>query len=218
MAEQSRIIDVAGVRVRVGDHLTQNIQEYLCSGLYEFAVLRALESKLAPDDVVMELGTGLGVISTYCAKTTSSDRVFTYEATPAWEPLIRDTYALNGVSPMLFMCMLCDRDGEQEFYVPEAYWGSSSGQPPRPVKVRTKRFNDELTRINPSLLIIDIEGGEYELVQYMIFHNVQKLIISIHPRTLGWEKALTVLSVLDKAGFEMDENASSRKVYYLERH
>ncbi len=36
----------------------------------------------------MELGAGLGFLSTYCAKIMGSDNVVTYEANPALEPYI----------------------------------------------------------------------------------------------------------------------------------
>jgi len=40
-------------------------------------------------------------------------------------------------------------------------------------------------KINPTFLIIDIEGGEDELLKYADFHNVRKLIIELHERGEG---------------------------------
>lgn len=223
MRKEMHVFEIAGVKFHVGDHITKDIQDYLyqveiLSESGELStIIEMLRLKLAPDDVVMELGTGLGIIATYCAKLIGSQRVFTYEVMPLLESYIRDNFALNGVSPTLSMCMLTDRDGEQTIHVHEAYWGSPGGRRAKPTTVWTKRFNQEITLVDPTFLILDIEGGEYELTRYMDFHNLRKLIIAVHPEEIGWKEVETVLSTLDRAGFQMDGGIGSKKIGYLER-
>lgn len=62
-------------------------------------------AKLDADDVVMDVGTGIGLVATLCAQRIGSERVYTYEANPALERPIRETFELNRVSPHLEMCM-----------------------------------------------------------------------------------------------------------------
>jgi FkbM family methyltransferase len=217
MNERPAVLEVAGVKVRVGYHLAPETREalYADRGFYEERTARMIQARLSPDDVVMELGTGLGVIAAFCAKAIGSDRVFTYEVMPALESHIRANFALNGVSPTLSICLLAEEEGERTVYVPEAYWGRAGGR--KAVTVKARPFNDEVARIDPTFLVVDIEGGEYELARHMRPHNVKKLLLEVHPREIGWEKVGAVFDALGAAGFRVDRTISTKRVYYLSR-
>src|SRR5262245_58379142 len=83
------ILPVSGVRIRTGPHLSPVILDSIEREMYERPELEIARVKLQRDDVVLELGSGIGFITTYCAKRIGSDRVFTYEANPALESHIR---------------------------------------------------------------------------------------------------------------------------------
>ncbi len=172
-----------------------------------------IDSRLEPDDIVMELGTGLGFVSSFCAKKIGSERVFTYEANPALETVIQHTYTLNNVHPYSNILLLADQIGEQTFYVNKSFWASSTIQrssSDRPVQVPVKSFNEEVEKINPSFLIIDIEGGEYELFKKAKFHSIKKIAMELHESLLGEEKAEFVKSKLTEAGFVLNDKFSYR--------
>jgi FkbM family methyltransferase len=162
----------------------------------------------------MELGTGLGLLSTFCAKKLGNEQVFTYEANPQLEPIIQQNYALNKVSPHLEICMLGSQPGQEDFYLSDNLWDSSNIQyceNLQPIQVTVKAFNDEIKRINPSFLIMDIEGGEYELCQYADFHNVKKLSMELHEDVIGKDKVEFVKSKLKATGFELNEQFSDQQ-------
>lgn len=117
-------LDLKGVKICLGDHLSDNIKEAILGGYYESAELHMIEAKLTKDDVVMEIGTGIGFISTYCATQIGSKKIYTYEANPALESHIRKNYEINNVSPSLEICLLSDKEGEQAFYVEKDFWRS----------------------------------------------------------------------------------------------
>jgi FkbM family methyltransferase len=102
---------------------------------YEYWELQILKSSLKPTDTVMEIGTGLGLLSAYCAKRIGSDRVFTYEGNPEQEQHIRRTYALNQVCPILDICLVGREVGEQKFYVSNDFWDASTVQHSSDAKV-----------------------------------------------------------------------------------
>ena len=214
------IVEIANVKIRLGDHISLKIRDSIRSGGYERSELHALRSKLTPGDVVMELGTGLGFLSAYCAKIVGSENVYTFEANPAMEPHIRDTFALNNVSPKLEICVLADTSGEHSFYVKEAFWESSlipQTSAAEVVKVPAKPVNGEIARINPTLLVMDIEGGEYDLFQQINLAGVAKMVIELHPHEIGIEKVKFVVSMLYRSGFRADKDASSVDVLGLDR-
>ena len=68
MAVTGTVAEVSGVRLRLGGHLSRSIRERILSGNYEQDEMRGLSAILAPRDVVMEIGAGIGFLSSHCAK------------------------------------------------------------------------------------------------------------------------------------------------------
>lgn len=213
-------INLRGIDLQLGEHVSQPVQKAIYRGDYEEGEYQLVQSKLEASDIVMELGTGLGFISSYCAKRIGGDRVFTYEGNPSLEPYIRDLYRLNDVYPNLEICLLGRKEGEQSFYISQDFWISSTikhDNQAKEIKVSVKEFNREIRRINPTFLIVDIEGGEYEWIQYADLFNVRKIAIEIHSLYLGFDKANFVKSELIKNGFQINESLSRNQEYFLER-
>ncbi|MCP2727687.1 FkbM family methyltransferase [Limnofasciculus baicalensis] len=202
------VIKSEGIVIPLGEHISNIIRQDLYRGGYESCEMGVLKSRLAADDTVMEIGAGLGFLSCYVAKKNGSDRVFAYEANPNLEKPIRDLYQLNQVKPTLDICLIGKENGKELFYIEKDFWSSSKIQKnpnSQPIEIPVKSFNQEVRRINPSFLIIDIEGGEYELMSYADWHNVQKILIEIHPEQIGYEQAEFVESKLIEAGFQIKQ-------------
>lgn len=215
-----QIITIRGIRLQLGSHISETIRDVIYRGDYEGPELRIARSKLHPDDVVMEIGAGLGFLSTYCAKQIGDNKVFTYEANPQLEPHILQTYKLNRVNPTLEICLVGEGNGEKDFFLSKDFWQSSTILPAKSSKkvtVPVKDFNQEIHRINPTFLIIDIEEGEYDLLHYADFHNVRKLLIEIHPSVLGREKFEWVKQKILEAGFYLNQELSCTQEFFFQR-
>lgn len=218
--KQPNFVEIEGIKIPIGKHLSMRILKAIYGGYYEKSELQIIKSQLNQDDIVLELGTGIGLISSYCAKKLGSNRVFTYEANPELEPHIRNTYSLNNVTPQLDICLLGERAGEQTFYVEPGFWASSTirrTSNAKAIQVLVKDFNLEIRRINPSFLIIDIEGGEYNLFEFADLYNVKKIVIELHEKLIGKEKVECVKQRLMQAGFKVNEKKSIRDELFLER-
>jgi FkbM family methyltransferase len=208
-----------GVRLRVSRAFPIKLRRDLHSGLYEPLEIQALRSTLDESDVAMELGTGIGFLATYLAKKIGSDRVFTYEANPALEPLIRDTFALNGVSPAFQTCLLGESAGESSFFVDADFRASSAVQfdAGEQIRVPMRSFNEELQRIRPTFLIVDIEGGEYDLVQFMNFSGIRKILIEVHENIIGATGLERLKSIILGAGFSIDPRFADTACLFFSR-
>ena len=214
------VVDVAGVKMRLGPHLPRAAVTALCRGTYEATERRIAEATLTADDVVLEVGAGLGFISTVCAKRVGSERVVAYEANPALRRHILETYRLNGVRPALEMCTLGHRAGTQTFYVEKRFYASSTIRRSRgatAITVPVRSCNDEIRRVNPSFLIMDIEGGEYELMRGVDFFNVTTVLIEVHERVIGASGVAFVRSRLADAGFRVCPELSTAEQWLLRR-
>jgi FkbM family methyltransferase len=214
------IINIGGIRIPVDEEASGGLLNAFYGGYYERDELRLVRCMLRHDDVVMELGTGIGLLSAYCAAKIGSERVFSYEANPSLKEKICSTYSLNRVSPSVEFCILGDRCGEQTFYPSKNFWASSTIQRnPRnqAIQVPMKSFNEEVQRINPTFLIMDIEGGEYELMQHADLHNIRNLLMELHRGFIGEEKADFVLSKLRESGFRVNQELSYKENLLLQR-
>jgi hypothetical protein len=82
------------------------------------------------------------------------------------------------------------------------------------LQVPVKSFHEALLEINPTFLIIDIEGGEYELLRDGNLHNVKKIVMEIHPSVLGREKTESVLNFLSNLGFQVVDQTSDTELFF----
>ncbi|MDD2885829.1 MAG: FkbM family methyltransferase [Dechloromonas sp.] len=187
---------------------------------YEAHERGVIEKKLAADDVVLELGAGIGFISTFCAKRIGSERVFAVEANPVMAETIRETYRLNGVAPQLTCGLLGQGDGEETFYVEGNFISSSTLQRSASAQpVKTPRYDARafIEQVRPTFLICDIEGGEQDLLAYMPLTGVKKLCIELHPHVIGNAGTSEIVQRLLNEGFVCDFLSSSGKVFFFER-
>jgi FkbM family methyltransferase len=213
-----KVIRHAGVLLALDRQIPPEILEYLYSGEYERSELKDIRTHLRPDDVVMELGTGIGFVSLACAKRVGAARVFSFEANPALKPLILHNYELNQLSPTLEICILGEKLGETDFYVHDQYWLSSTqaGIPnTHRVRVPSRPLNDEIRRIDPTFLIMDIEGGERELFRFIDFHNIRKVALELHAGLIGHDEAEAIQRRLHDAGFTVEPNANQAPTHQL---
>jgi FkbM family methyltransferase len=216
---EAEVATLAGVQLGLGQHIAPRIAETMQRGSYEDHELAALEGLLRPGDIVMELGAGLGFLSCYCASRLGSERVFAYEANPLLESHIRSNFSKNGVAPTLTIAALGPRCGEADFYIRNEFWASSlCSEPPFRHKVKTPvlAFGDELSRVRPTLLVVDIEGGEYELLTQAELRGVDGLVLEMHePARAGAD--LELIRSLLRQGLVFDEQLSADGVLAFRR-
>ena len=214
---QPQAVEIEGIKVKIPSFASNVICQAIYGGFYEADELKLVKNRLSPDDTVMEVGTGLGLLSAYCAKKIGNDKVYTFEANPALESAIKDNYALNQVEPQLDICLVGDRTGVADFYVGQNFWSSSiydKAQGAKPITVPVINFNEKVREINPTFLLLDMEGGEYEFVKYADFYNIKKLMIEIHNWILTPEQIKFVKHSLAESGFYLVEAASSEELYF----
>ena len=211
---------IAGIKLPVHSSFSTMMQDILYVGVYEQPELALMAPQLRADDVVMEVGAGIGFLSAFCAKQIGSERVFAFEANPIMESHIRKTYQLNKVKPTLQSGMLGAQAGEHVFYVAEHFWMSSTTQRDgaRPVQVPVYDVKTEMRRIKPTFLVMDIEGGEYELIKLIDFSTINKCLIEVHHDLLSQEQIDEIHHILKIAGFSVISQAgANNEVIYLAR-
>jgi FkbM family methyltransferase len=203
--------------VELGDPDTARL---LWSERYERGEARCLVAHLEAHDRVLEVGAGMGYLSTLCALRVGAAAVTAFEANPEQIPKIRRTYATNGVEPTLVHGLLAEGSGTSEFFLEERFVSSSTvrrSEHGRAIQVPRYDVNQEIARLRPTLLVMDIEGGEAELVPLVRWDeaSIRKIVIELHPAVLGAAGTRAVIERLQAAGFREDRRVgSTRKKYF----
>jgi FkbM family methyltransferase len=214
------MITIEGVRIRVGRHMSRRVVQSLSKGSYEREELQLISAVLSPNDVVLEVGAGLGLVSTFCAKRLGSARVFAYEADPDLEPCIRETYALNDVEPTLEMCAIGPRAGRVTLRRDKHFISTSVARRrvgAKPVEVPGKALDYVVERVRPTLLLVDAEAAERELFDGAELPGVTKVVLELHDHVIGPDGTDRVRQDLAGAGFKEDRRLSSNMHLVLRR-
>ena len=200
--------------------ITPPILKDIFFGVYESKEAELVKKKISADDVVMEVGAGIGFLSALCAKVAGNERVFAYEANPQLMEVVKQVHHLNQVAPTVSNVLLGEGEGERTFWLEKDYWASSliqGSQDAIPIRVRQIDLNQEIQRVQPSFMILDIEGGEYEFLRHAQLGPIRKIVIEVHPHVLSYRQISEMLGWLFAAGFALDLGNMRKNVFYLFR-
>ncbi|RJS92838.1 FkbM family methyltransferase [Salinisphaera sp. Q1T1-3] len=203
---------------------SDKIVRRLYDGGYEAEECQALAKTLGATDRMLELGSGLGYLSTFAARRIGSEQVTTCEANPHLIPVIERTFRDNRVAPRLLQGVMT-RDGRAgetcPFYVHKRnFWSSSLsdlGTDFRRTAVPCMHWDTMLATLRPSYLVMDIEGGEIALLQDFDAPFVDKLLVEFHPQKTGEIGIERVFAQLAERGFERTRVTAGAHVYYFAR-
>lgn len=211
--------EINGVKIRLrSPAISDRVAKSIYLGQYERLEARVVLATLHADDRVLELGSGIGYLSTLCARRIGAERVTAVEANPAMEAHIRETFRLNAVAPQLEMCVLGDSDGTVSFNVHDNYSSSSlHDRGGTRIPVPQKSFAGMLSRVEPSYLICDIEGGEVPLLIDTPLAGVRKICIELHPHIIGNPACSQLVRKLLNEGFDCDWTLSGGNVFHFHR-
>ncbi|KQQ45995.1 MULTISPECIES: FkbM family methyltransferase [Rhizobium/Agrobacterium group] len=215
----AKTVKIDGIRLISDERrVPAYLRRLMFKDVYEDTERNLLLKTVTPHSVVVELGTGMGFISMLAAKICGEKRVFTYEANPLVEPIIRENYALNDIHPHLTMKAVTKDGRDLEFHAAENIISSSAFERDTPSKrfnVSSIAFNTVLELRSPDILIIDVEGAEHELLVGANMHTVRDIIVELHPHIIGEDKVEQVSAFLIAQGFS--KNAVDRKTAHFSR-
>lgn len=207
-----KIVSIAGVDIVIDKKIiSHSMVTSLYRGYYERAEQHILNQTLSRDDKILELGGGIGFISSFASKkiNMSESSITVVEANPELIPYIRKNHKQNSVTAIVHNCVLSNRNGETFFYLADNFWASSLDKLPErtEVSVPMKRFDEMIIASKSNYVIIDIEGGEYQLFvedKIILPEIVNKLCIELHPSIIGDKAISNVIQTLLNQGFVMN--------------
>ncbi|MGR3541711.1 MAG: FkbM family methyltransferase [Hasllibacter sp.] len=189
---------------------------------YEQKEAEAVLSQVRGGDTVLEIGAGLGFMSSLLAARCGAARVVSYEANPRMIPFVRRTHAANGVSDRCEVrhALLAPGGGPPlPFYVREEF-DASSLDPDRPETIPVIAVEDvpradadeAFAEIRPDVLVCDIEGAEAQLLPALPLRGLRLAVVELHPQWIGREGVAAVFGAMAAAGLTYFPRASQAKV------
>ncbi len=200
------------------DVLKGRIRRQLRLNEYETKETEAAMRTVRPGDRVIELGGGIGYMSTLVATKRQVASVHVFEANPNLIPYIHQVHAANGVTnATVTNAILGSRKGKVDFYVREPMLGSSmevlEGEvDPPATKVDVLNAKKTFKDIGANVLICDIEGAEADLIPQLDLTGLRAAIIETHPQWIGPEGINRVMRAFMDAGLAYYHRASQGKV------
>lgn len=208
------------------DILNPLIRRKLRRRNYERIEADAVRPHVKPGDTVLELGGGIGFMSSVMAKGCKADHVHVYEPNPDLVPYMKEVHALNGIDNVtVHHGIVGAKKGKVTFYQRENVLASSMEENPAKVtspvtathEVEAFNINTVIGQVKPNVLVCDIEGGEAGLFDKAKLSGLRMAVIEIHPQWIGEAGTRGVFEAMHKAGLTYFPKASMSKVVVFKK-
>jgi FkbM family methyltransferase len=199
---------------------TGNVRVSLKEGVYERKECDAVMRVVRPGTRVLELGGGIGYMSTLLSVKKKVASVTTYEANPTLIPYIRSVHEANEVTNVeVRNALLSPEAGDPvPFYIRKSFLGSSMDPDVEPENIVSTEMvarhaiGTVLEDVKPEVLVCDIEGAEADLLPAADWSGLEAAIIELHPQWIGQKGVQAVFDCMQKAGLTYFPKASEGKV------
>lgn len=212
-----------GLKVPIhGTHVIRPIKDQLLSNQYEVPEIEALLQLLRPNDRVIEVGVGLGVVSGLAAKSQPDAQIKCFEANPELIAAIEELHDVNDIHSIeLQNAILVPGVGGEtrDFHIHQSFAEGSliaTDKTSHTVQVPTLSVEEMLENFKPDVLVVDIEGGEAELLSQLNLTGVRALVLELHPALISRGDEIQIYKTCANADLYPRVDLSSANVVTFE--
>jgi FkbM family methyltransferase len=194
--------------------VSEAIWSALSCGTYEAKEAYWVTKAVHAGDRILELGTGLGVIAVILAAQTDV-HVSAFDANPEIVQLAQRVADANGRANISIShgLMTAGPPREFPFYLRKDFWMSSlfkhQGPYERITTIMSTNIDEFIASTGITLLVMDIEGGEYDLFKEAELPGVERVFLELHEHLYGLTGIRQIMAAAAAKGFAYDPRGSS---------
>ncbi len=160
------------------------------------------------------------MIATTCAVICGEDNVLCYEPNPKTINIIRENFKINNLNVELRQRALSTAKGSATFYFNDNIVSSSlidqdfGGA----TDVECDDIAEVVDAVKPTVIVMDVEGAEIDLLPAANLTHVSKIFVEMHPNIVGKEAIDCLNRQLEDLGFVYRKELCRSKVAFYEKY
>lgn len=217
-------IAVSGVVIPLDPQvITPVIHQAMLSGRFEAEESAQIPAIVRPGDRVLEIGAGIGFISTLLSRQRRVARVIAVEANPQLMGYMERLHARNRVRKVRRLNTVLTNRAEPSatFYLRTDFWMGSLMAGPNPhvgtVEVPTTNLDALLREEAIDLIVCDVEGAESMLFEGADLSGVDRIFLELHDHITGLSGVARLFATLAGQGFVYDPRHSTGSVVLFQK-
>jgi len=190
--------------------LSPYMKRRILENSYETSEIELCRQIVSEGDRILEVGAGLGFVGLFCLVQMKAGAVISVEANPETVERLKENYRLNQRQPNVIPAAVSDRDGTVLLKIGEDFWADSVIAQKgllREVEVRTVSLPTVFKEsgVDLNCMVIDAEGAEVGFAWSSLPTSVEKIIIELHPKLVGYPASFKVLNELQNQQFRVEK-------------
>jgi len=217
-------LTVAGVMIPHDPSvITPAIRLAMLEGRFEVEESAQIPRIVRPGDRVLEIGAGIGFISTLLSRERRVASVLAVEANPRLMDYMSRLHRVNRVRKVRRLNTVLTNEPvpSMTFYLRQDFWMGSLIAGPNPfvdtLEVPTANLDDLLRAEGVNLIVCDVEGAESMLFQGADLAEVDRIFLELHDHVTGLSGVARLFATLADQGFVYDPRHSTGSVVLFQK-
>jgi FkbM family methyltransferase len=222
--ESGMPIDYHGLTVPVSvEHMPLPIFVQISEDAYERPELMAVEGMIRDNDRVLEMGTGLGIVSGLISNMATGIEVQSYEANPSLLPKITELHQLNDITNVSVTHAMLEPNPASDtrsvhihkYFSEGSIYQTSDSEDM--IEIPVVDINKVIGQFDPTVLVCDIEGAEEVVIPNSELSGIRALVLELHPHMMSRKAIKNIYDACLAAGLYPRVELSSEQVVAFER-
>lgn len=200
--------------------IPKHVSQMLVRGDYEVPERRAVAELLRSGDRVLEIGSCVGVVALTAARKVGAANVLSFEPNPDAAKVARENFGNNKLPVELVNAAVGTTDGTLSLSIAPGSWlGASSRRAiqGRTISVPMRAIASVVSDFKPTVLVIDTEGMEEELLPACPLDGFRAVVVEFHPDVIGDDGVTRLQQHLQDQGFACNTRLSAAETQTWER-
>ncbi|MEO0402607.1 MAG: FkbM family methyltransferase [Pseudomonadota bacterium] len=217
-------IEYHGITVPVTEgHMPLPILIQIAEDAYERPELLAAKGMVQPGDRILEMGTGLGIVSGLISRMADGIEIRSFEANPNLLPHIADLHRLNDITNVDVTHAMLEPNPDTDtrtFHIHKYFSEGSIYQTEMSedaIEIPVVDMNTLVDDFQPTVLVCDIEGAEEIVIPKANLSTLRALVLEVHPKVMSRAGMKSIFDACLGAGLYPRVELSTEQVVAFER-